>query len=375
MDAHQDRPLKPGAISAAGPIVRIENVTKRFGPVTAVDAVNLEIARGEFFCLLGGSGSGKTTLLRVIAGLEMPDAGKIEIDGEDMTGAPVYARPVNMMFQSYALFPHLSVEKNVAFGLQEEGRPKAEIAARVIEALSMLDMEGFAARKPHQLSGGQRQRVALARALVKHPKILLLDEPLAALDKKLRERAQIELVRLRERVGITFIVVTHDQEEAMSMASRVALMQDGGIVQVGSPRELYDAPVSRYVADFFGSANLFAGNAVRSERGEVRVESAEADAALCGQGQALPGAAVTIMVRPEQVRLSREKPAADNVLQGRLASLVFLGGFHACEVVLGSGKAVQARLSSGELADAGSPAPGERIHLFWPASAARVLSQ
>jgi putrescine transport system ATP-binding protein len=375
VDAHQDRPLKPGALSAAGPIVRIGNVTKRFGPVTAVDAVNLEIARGEFFCLLGGSGSGKTTLLRMIAGLETPNAGKIEIDGEDMTGAPAYARPVNMMFQSYALFPHLSVEKNVGFGLQEEGRPKAEIAARVAEALAMLDMQDFASRKPHQLSGGQRQRVALARALVKHPKILLLDEPLAALDKKLRERAQTELVRLRERVGITFIVVTHDQEEAMSMASRIALMQDGKVVQVGSPRELSDAPVSRYVADFFGGANLFSGKAARSEGGEASVESAEAGAPLRGQGQASPGAEVTVMVRPEQVRLSRERPAADNVLQGRIVSLVFLGGFHACEVTLDSGKTVHARHSSAELASAGAPAQGERVYLFWPTSAARVLSR
>jgi putrescine transport system ATP-binding protein len=311
----------------------------------------------------------------MIAGLETPDAGRIEIDGEDMTAAPAYARPVNMMFQSYALFPHLSVEKNVGFGLQEEGRPKAEIAARVAEALAMLDMQDFASRKPHQLSGGQRQRVALARALVKHPKILLLDEPLAALDKKLRERAQTELVRLRERVGITFIVVTHDQEEAMSMASRIALMQDGKVVQVGSPRELYDAPVSRYVADFFGGANLFSGKAARSEGGEASVESAEAGAPLRGQGQASPGAEVTVMVRPEQVRLSRERPAADNVLQGRVASLVFLGGFHACEVVLDSGKMVQARLTSAELANAGSLTAGERIYLFWPASAARVLSR
>jgi putrescine transport system ATP-binding protein len=280
-----------------------------------------------------------------------------------------------MMFQSYALFPHLTVERNVGFGLQEEGRPKAEIATRVVEALAMLDMQTFASRKPHQLSGGQRQRVALARALVKHPKILLLDEPLAALDKKLRERAQAELVRLRERVGITFIVVTHDQEEAMSMASRIALMQDGRIAQVGSPRELYDAPVSRYVADFFGGANLFSGKAARNEGGEVLVESAEAGAPLRGQGEASPGAEVAVMVRPEHVRLSREKPVADNVLQGRIMSLVFLGGFHACELVLDSGKTVQARLTSAELANAGLPTAGERIYLFWPASAARVLSR
>ena len=377
MDAHQDRPLKPGALSAAGPIVRIDNVTKRFGVVTAVDAVNLEIARGEFFCLLGGSGSGKTTLLRMIAGLEFPDEGQVTIDGEDMTHAPAYARPVNMMFQSYALFPHLSVEKNVAFGLQEEKRPKAEIVERVREALAMLDMQDFGARKPHQLSGGQRQRVAFARALVKHPKILLLDEPLAALDKKLRERAQVELVRLRERVGITFIMVTHDQEEAMSMASRIALMQDGRIVQVGSPRELYDAPVSRYVADFFGGANLFEGKLTRAERGEGVAECAEAGVTLRGQCAevSVQGASVTVMVRPERMQLSRTQPTADNAVRGRIASIVFLGGFHACRVTLESGKIVLARLSPAEFMSAGAPAPGDDIYLSWPALAARVLSR
>ncbi len=380
MDTHQDgpvrRPLQPAAANPI-PLLRIEKASKRFGLVTAVDAVSLDIHRGEFFCLLGGSGSGKTTLLRMIAGLELPDEGRIAIEGEDVTGAPAYARPVNMMFQSYALFPHLSVEKNVAFGLQEEGRPKAEIAKRVREALEMLDMGAFSARKPHQLSGGQRQRVAFARALVKHPKILLLDEPLAALDKKLRERAQFELVRLRERVGITFVMVTHDQEEAMGMASRIALMQDGKIVQAGSPRELYDAPVSRYVADFFGTSNLFEGNIKECARGEAAVESAEAGTVLRGQyGERLAAqTSVAVMVRPEQVHLSREAPQAENVLRGKIASAAFLGNCHACQVTLDSGKTVLARLSPAEFGKAGSPAEGETVHLFWPSAAARVLKQ
>ncbi len=256
MDADQDRPLND---RIADSIIGIRGVTKRYGDVVAVDDVSLDIGRGEFFCLLGPSGCGKTTLLRMIAGLDIPSAGQIFIDGQDMTDWPAWRRPSNMMFQSYALFPHLTVAGNVAFGLEEEGRPKDEIRARVQAALEMLDMANFAGRKPHQLSGGQRQRVALARALVKQPKILLLDEPLAALDKNLRERAQVELVRLRERLGITFVMVTHDQEEAMAMASRIALMQAGKIAQVGSPHELYEAPASRYVAGFFGEANFFDG--------------------------------------------------------------------------------------------------------------------
>jgi putrescine transport system ATP-binding protein len=363
--------------SASQPIIRIENVTKRFGGVTAVDAVRLEIARGEFFCLLGGSGSGKTTLLRMLAGLDLPDEGRIVIDGEDMTATPAYRRPVNMMFQSYALFPHLSVEQNVAFGLQEEKRPKAEIETRVREALDMLEMGKFAARKPHQLSGGQRQRVAFARALVKHPKILLLDEPLAALDKKLRERAQFELVNLRDRVGITFVMVTHDQEEAMSMASRIALMNHGRIVQTGSPRELYEAPASRFVADFFGAANLFAGKVVASEGDEVSVESAAAGSVLRGVAATRfqVGEPAAVMVRPEQVRLMREARAADNAIPGRIANLVFLGSHHVCQVTLAGGKTMLAKLSPAELAVAGPFAPGDAVYFSWPAASARVLPE
>jgi putrescine transport system ATP-binding protein len=238
------------------PIVRIEGVTKRYGAVTAVDRVDLAIERGELFALLGGSGCGKTTLLRLLAGLETPDAGRILIDGQDMTGVPPHQRPVNMMFQSYALFPHMNVAENVGYGLRREGLPKPEIARRVAQALEQVRLADHAARRPAQLSGGQRQRVALARALVKRPKLLLLDEPLAALDRKLREGTRFEMVRLQEELGLTFVMVTHDQEEAMSMASRLAIMDLGRVVQVGTPHDVYERPRSRFVADFIGIANI-----------------------------------------------------------------------------------------------------------------------
>jgi ABC-type Fe3+/spermidine/putrescine transport system ATPase subunit len=335
VDTHQDRPLTP--------IIGIAGVSRRFGAVVAVEDVTLDIARGEFFCLLGGSGSGKTTLLRMIAGLDRPSAGRITIDGDDVTGLPPYRRPVNMMFQSYALFPHLTVEANVGFGLREEGRPKAEIRERVHAALGLLEMGALAARKPHQLSGGQRQRVALARALVKQPKILLLDEPLAALDKKLRERAQAELVAIRERVGITFVMVTHDQEEAMAMATRIALMRDGKVVQAGTPHELYERPASRYVAEFFGEANVF---------------------------EAL---GKTVMVRPEHLRLSRDEPVQAASLGGRVESLTFLGSFYTARVALDGGKPVTVRLSPGEFAAAGQPMQGDEVHVYWAPAQAREL--
>jgi putrescine transport system ATP-binding protein len=237
-------------------IVRIEGVSKRFGAITAVDNVDLVVERGELFALLGGSGCGKTTLLRLLAGFETPDAGRLIIDGQDMTGVPPHRRPINMMFQSYALFPHMTVADNVGYGLRREGLPKAEITTRVAAVLEQVRLSDQAERRPAQLSGGQRQRVALARALVKRPKLLLLDEPLAALDRKLREGTRFELVRLQEELGLTFIMVTHDQEEAMSMATRLAVMDLGRVVQVGTPHEVYERPRSRFVAGFIGIANI-----------------------------------------------------------------------------------------------------------------------
>lgn len=359
----------------AQPIISFQGVSKQFSNTPALANVSLDIARGAFFCLVGASGSGKTTLLRLLAGLEQPDTGLILIDGEDMAGRPPYDRPVNMMFQSYALFPHLTVAGNVGFGLEEERLPRGEIRDRVQDALDLFDMGSFAARKPHQLSGGQRQRVALARALVKNPKILLLDEPLAALDKKLRERAQLELVALRERVGITFVMVTHDQEEAMSMATQIALMHEGSIVQVGEPRELYGEPASRFAADFFGIANLFKGHVTGISDGITLVECLEAGTTLAAPAANgwQPSGEVTVMVRPEQVGIHRQHPTGDNVMPARVKNVVFLGNSYACHFVLNGGKAVQARVSPVELASIGTLTPGDSIYLSWPCTAARLL--
>ena len=283
------------------PIVRIEGLTKRFGTVVAVDGIDLDVARGELFALLGGSGCGKTTLLRMLAGLEIPDAGRIVIDGQDMTSTPAHLRPVNMMFQSYALFPHMDVAANVGYGLRREGVAGPEIAARVREALALVQLEGLETRRPAQLSGGQRQRVALARALIKRPKLLLLDEPLAALDRKLREGTRFELVRLQERLGLTFIVVTHDQDEAMSMATRLAVMNQGRIVQTGSPFELYERPASRFVAGFIGVANIF-------ETGPGR----------------------WLALRPEKIAIAAARPGFDQtasqIVSGRIVDSAYEGG-------------------------------------------------
>ncbi len=299
--------------------LRIEGVSKHFGGFAAVEEVSLSIGRGEVFCLLGGSGSGKTTLLRLLAGFETPDRGKIYLDGEDLSAIPPYRRPLNMMFQSYALFPHLSVEKNVAFGLEQERLSRQEIRRRVGEMLEIVKLDSYGPRKPHQLSGGQRQRVALARALVKRPKLLLLDEPLAALDRKLREHTQFELLNIQKRLGVTFIVVTHDQQEAMTLASRMGVMDHGRIVQVGTPAEIYESPATRFVADFIGSVNLFEGQITGAGRdslnihctelgGEVHVISAGSAGSAEPHGaahSAALGATVWVALRPEKIQLSR----------------------------------------------------------------------
>jgi putrescine transport system ATP-binding protein len=337
----------PGAAPSAepAPYVRIERVTKKFGDFTAVREVSLEIRRGEVFCLLGGSGCGKTTLLRMLAGFETPTEGRILIDGVDVTTVPPYERPVNMMFQSYALFPHMTVEANVAFGLKQDGVAKDEIRSRVAEMLALVQLDKYGARKPHQLSGGQRQRVALARALVKRPKLLLLDEPLGALDKKLREQTQFELLNLQEKLGVTFVIVTHDQEEAMTLASRIGVMHAGEILQVGSPTDVYEYPTSRYVADFIGSVNLVDGRIVEDEPDHVRIDCPSLGIVVhVDHGVAAPPTAqVAVAVRPEKMQISRERPAqAENTVAGVIQEVAYLGDVSRYLVRLDTGTVVRA---------------------------------
>jgi putrescine transport system ATP-binding protein len=337
----KDEPWKD---TQATPYVAIESVTKRFGDFLAVNNVSLKIYKGEIFCLLGGSGCGKTTLLRMLAGFETPSSGRILIDGQDMAGIPPYERPVNMMFQSYALFPHMSVEGNVAFGLEQEKLPRAEINRRVDEILQIVRMETFARRKPHQLSGGQRQRVALARSLVKRPKLLLLDEPLGALDRKLREHTQFELINIQERLGVTFVVVTHDQEEAMTLASRIGVMNRGEIVQIGTPRQIYEYPSSRFVADFIGSVNLFDGRMTEDEPDHVRVQCDEFPVPVfIDHGlSAPPNALLWVAIRPEKIVLSREAPeATDNWARGVVAEIAYMGDLSIYVVKLPNGREVR----------------------------------
>jgi putrescine transport system ATP-binding protein len=329
------RSFAPWADPNARPLVRFEAVTKRFGNFTAVDSLSLDLYEREFFALLGPSGCGKTTLLRMLAGFETPDAGCVLLDGEDISPVPPHRRPVNMMFQSYALFPHLTVENNVAFGLKQEGLPKAEIATRVAEGLALVRLENFAKRKPHQLSGGQRQRVALARALVKRPKVFLLDEPLAALDKKLREDTQFELMDLQSKLGLTFIIVTHDQEEAMTMADRIGVMNHGRLEQMATPSELYEQPNSRWVADFVGDVNVIEGR--HAEAGVI--ESASGRLRVAQSAGAKPSDTVWVALRPEKVRIALEPPAQaqENCVAGTVWDIGYLGDLSIYKVKLDNG--------------------------------------
>jgi len=364
----------------AEPLVQIKGVTKKFGEVTAVNSLDLDIYKGELFCLLGGSGCGKTTLLRMLAGFETPTAGQIFIDGAEMSNVQPYERPTNMMFQNYALFPHMSVAKNIAFGLQQDNIPKDEITDRVHEILKLVELEDYGNRKPQQLSGGQRQRVALARALVKEPKLLLLDEPLAALDKKLRKHTQFELMNIQEQVGVTFIVVTHDQEEAMTLSTRIAVMDAGELIQTGTPTEIYEYPETRFVADFIGSANIFEGRVVEDGADHVCVDTALGSIYIDHGQVTKEGSKVWVAIRPEKLRVSTNKPnkkqSTVNSASGKIDDIGYLGDTSIYKI----------RLDNGQIIEVTAPnqvRPKSRTHrmtwedqvyLSWEASSVMLLN-
>ncbi|MFG1281852.1 ABC transporter ATP-binding protein [Xanthobacter autotrophicus] len=339
------RSFAPWTDPTKTPLIRFENVVKRFGDFTAVDHVSLDIYEREFFALLGPSGCGKTTLMRMLAGFEEPTEGRLTLAGEDLAGVPPYRRPVNMMFQSYALFPHMNVEANIAFGLKQDKMGKGEIDARVEEMLKLVKLEKFAKRKPHQLSGGQRQRVALARSLAKRPKVLLLDEPLGALDKKLREETQFELMDLQMDLGMTFLIVTHDQEEAMTVADRIAVMNNGVLVQVAPPSVIYEQPATRYVADFIGEVNLIEGTITQASHDETRISSpvtrfplVVAQTVACKAGDT-----ACIAIRPEKLRIALEPPAdpSENLFEGEIWDIGYLGDLSIYHVELACGQRIK----------------------------------
>jgi len=373
------RTFSPWDDPGATPLIRFEGVTKRFGDTVAVSDLSLDIFEREFFCLLGPSGCGKTTLMRMLAGFEEPTSGQVILNGQDLAGVPPFRRPVNMMFQSYALFPHMSVEKNIAFGLKQDGLSKAEISDRVQEMLRLVQLESLGRRYPDQLSGGQRQRVALARALAKRPKVLLLDEPLGALDKKLREETQFELMDIQVRLGTTFLVVTHDQEEAMTMADRIAVMDKGRLVQVAPPGELYEQPKSRFVAEFVGDVNILEGKVagvdgslwrIGSPAGEVPFLIDDPDEVL------QTGQAVAIAVRPEKIAIARERPpGAPNVISGEVWDIGYLGDWTVYRVKLDSGAVVRVtRANATRFVD--DPIDwNERVYLSFAPEAAVILTR
>jgi putrescine transport system ATP-binding protein len=335
------------------PLLRIDGVVKRFGGFTAVDKLSLDIRAGEFFALLGPSGCGKTTLLRMLAGFETPDAGKILLGGKDIAQVLPHQRPLNMMFQNYALFPHLSVRDNIAFGLKRANMPRPQINARVAEMVALVKLEGLEKRKPDQLSGGQKQRVALARSLARRPKVLLLDEPLAALDKKLRESTQGELIELRRRLGMTFIIVTHDQEEAMTVADRIGVMDSGRLEQVATPRQLYEAPASRWIAEFVGDVNMLEGRIENSEQHRLTIATRDAGTIVAAEPRQPPTkTTICVAIRPEKVKLSRRGPVSDagaiamNRLEGVVTEVNYLGGVTTYKVKLDTGATLRASMAN-----------------------------
>jgi putrescine transport system ATP-binding protein len=373
------REFAPWKDSSLAPLIRFERVTKRFGAVTAIDDLSLNIYEREFFALLGPSGCGKTTLMRLLAGFETPTTGRVLLGGEDLAGVPPYRRPVNLMFQSYALFPHMSVFDNVAFGLRQERTSREEIAARVDEMLNLVNLSGLERRKPDQLSGGQRQRVALARSLAKRPKVLLLDEPLAALDKQLREQTQFELMELQVKLGMTFMIVTHDQEEAMAVADRIAVMDRGRIVQMGTPAEIYEQPATRYVAQFIGDVNLIEAKASgRDDKGLLlQSETIAAPLRAIADERVTSGMDVTIALRPEKVKITVRKPAdaAENTVRGVVTGIAYLGDFSIYRVTLENGVVFKAARPNVTRVSDQPIAWNDKVFLSWTPEAGVVLTR
>jgi putrescine transport system ATP-binding protein len=376
------RKFAPWTDPNAKPFIRFENITKKYGDFTAVQDLNLDIYEREFFSLLGPSGCGKTTLMRMLAGFEEPTEGRILLQGSDISGVPPHRRPTNMMFQSYALFPHMTVEKNIAFGLEQENLSKGEISARVQEMLKMVKLEEFAKRKPGQLSGGQRQRVALARSLAKRPKVLLLDEPLGALDRKLREETQFELMDIQHTLGLTFLIVTHDQEEAMTVSDRIAVMDRGKIVQVATPAEIYEAPNSRYVADFIGDINIMEGTVLSPAAEDVShsvvtIDCEGLSVVVEQDSAASPGDRVAFAIRPEKVRISSDQPSdtSMNAVHGEVWDIGYLGDFSVFLVSLPDGRIIRAAQANvSRLVD--RPITfGDMVWLSWPREAGLVLAR
>ena len=381
MNATQAKSIadRPWLDPDAKPQIVIESVNKSFGGFTAVDSVNLRIYKGEMFALVGASGCGKTTLLRMLAGFATPTSGRIMIEDADMTAVPPHERPVNMMFQSYALFPHMTVGENVGYGLRRLSLAPAERTRRVGEALEMVQLGSLAKRKPHQLSGGQRQRVALARALIRRPKVLLLDEPLSALDKKLREQTQFELMNIQYQVGITFVFVTHDQDEAMALSTRIAVMNRGQVLQVGTPSEIYEFPQSRFVADFVGTTNLFEGTVSGGEPGHIAVRSPEAgcDLIVDDVGRFGSGQRVWVALRPEKIRLSKQpvESGGVNQIKGMVWELGYLGNRSTYRIKTETGKLVTVFAQNDRRTSEWAIDWSDEVYLSWSANCAVVLQQ